>query len=445
MNHLFSKVQSVAILSLVKLFERASYYGMRALLILYAVDEIGLGLDSERAFYYYGFFTAGIYLFSIPMAVISDFILKQKNGTLVGLLFLIVGYGVLIIPSFYAAIAALLLISVGAGFVNPNMTVLVGRLFKKQDEKRNIGFVIYLTAINIGSFIGVLLLGYIGETFGFRYGFGLAALSTLIALIMFLVAKNSFDLIETNETEMPATSVDSRPDILDYKVEEGSTLKQHSPPSLPHLRQENQNTKSIERIILILILAIVSVVFWQLYEMSTYQFYFKFSVVESLRATLGLSIPESFVYSIQSVFIIPVTILGVLLLYYRIIKSSINIIAVAFILMALNMALIHLWSNESDVSVLGITALSFMIISIAEWFITAISLSYVTRLSHVKYSSIIVAVFSAITFLGGRAISYLGFNFEEPNLLLISIIPVLIGVVFLGLRKVFLQLTGGVD
>ena len=126
-------------------------------------------------------------------------------------------------------------------------------------------------------------------------------------------------------------------------------------------------------------------------------------------------------------------------------KSSVKIIAATFVLMALNMALIYLWNNESELAVLSITVLSFMIISIAEWFITAISLSYVTRLSHVKYSSTIIAVYFAIIFLGGRAIGYLGFNFEEVNLLLMSIISVLIGVAFFGFRKVLLQLADGLD
>ena len=131
MNQYFSTPLSVIILTIVKFLERSSYYGMRALIILYAMDTFAL--EMESTFAYYGYFTLAIGVIQLPMGLLSDLLLKQKNGAIIGFVLLVLGYGCLVIVNIYATILALILITLGIGLVGPNLTVLLGQLFKKED------------------------------------------------------------------------------------------------------------------------------------------------------------------------------------------------------------------------------------------------------------------------------------------------------------------------
>ncbi len=438
MQQFFSQTYGVAILSLVKLLERFSYYGMRALIVLYAVDE--LGIDRSDSLTYYGIFTAAIYLVNIPMNLITDLLLKQKRGILSGFIFLVIGYFVLVIPDKMATIGGLFLIVIGTGFINANMIVLLGRQFKKQDKKRNQGFITFVVAINIGAFFASLVLGYIGETYGYKYGFGIAGLSAIMSLVIFLVSMNRFNLIELDNFSKPQSLEDNHPEILDYNPNSKNAMAA-VPPPIPGYRG---NESIIGRHLMIIGITLVTMLFWQMYEISSYQLFQMFGRGAEINI-FGISLPGSFLYSAQLIFFLPLCVVLFVLMVNGKAKSSINMIGVGFLALALNFGLTHIGTGDADLFSLLTLGGSFLAISLAEIFITAIALSYMTRLNNVRFASTVIGLYLLLVGIGGRLFSFMQTYYLDVNLLVLAIIPVLIGLVFILGRKLMLQLSGGLD
>jgi len=170
------------ILFLTEMWERFSYYGMRAILVLYLVGEVGienagLGWSNEDALALYGWYTMFVYVASIPGGIIADKILGQKKSVFVGGMLLVAGHSVLAIEAMWAFYTGLVLIVMGVGMLKPNISTMVGGLYPKEEQnRRDIGFYIFYMGINLGAAASALIVGYIGETIGWHYGFGLAGI-----------------------------------------------------------------------------------------------------------------------------------------------------------------------------------------------------------------------------------------------------------------------------
>ena len=170
------------ILFLTEMWERFSYYGMRAILVLYLVAEVGienagLGWSNEDALALYGWYTMFVYVASIPGGIIADKIIGQKKAVFVGGMLLVAGHSVLAIEAMWAFYTGLTLIVMGVGMLKPNISTMVGGLYPKHEQdKRDMGFYIFYMGINLGAAVSALLVGYIGETIGWHYGFGLAGI-----------------------------------------------------------------------------------------------------------------------------------------------------------------------------------------------------------------------------------------------------------------------------
>ena len=170
------------ILFLTEMWERFSYYGMRAILVLYLVAEVGienagLGWSNEDALALYGWYTMFVYVASIPGGIIADKILGQKKSVFVGGMLLVAGHSVLAVEAMWAFYTGLTLIVMGVGMLKPNISTMVGGLYPKHEQdKRDMGFYIFYMGINLGAAVSALLVGYIGETIGWHYGFGLAGI-----------------------------------------------------------------------------------------------------------------------------------------------------------------------------------------------------------------------------------------------------------------------------
>ena len=193
MNHLFNGEEinqkqflghpvGLYILFLTEMWERFSYYGMRAILVLYLVAEVGienagLGWSNEDALALYGWYTMFVYVASIPGGIIADKIIGQKKAVFVGGMLLVAGHSVLAIEAMWAFYTGLTLIVMGVGMLKPNISTMVGGLYPKHEQdKRDMGFYIFYMGINLGAAVSALLVGYIGETIGWHYGFGLAGI-----------------------------------------------------------------------------------------------------------------------------------------------------------------------------------------------------------------------------------------------------------------------------
>jgi len=174
------------------MWERFSYYGIRALLILYmtaAVDHRGLGMNVAVAGAIYGLYTSCAYIFALPAGWMADrFLGHQRSVTLGGLLIAAGNFG-LMLPSLGTFVGSLLLMAVGTGFLKTSCTTIVGFLYGERDVRRDSGFTLYYVGINIGAGLAPLLLGYVGQVIDYRYAFGFAGVFMIAGLIQFQVTR----------------------------------------------------------------------------------------------------------------------------------------------------------------------------------------------------------------------------------------------------------------
>jgi proton-dependent oligopeptide transporter, POT family len=175
-----------------ELWERFSYYGMRALLLLYMVapaDKGGLAMDAKHGAAIYGLYTFSVYFTSIPGGWIADQLLGQRAAVLLGGILIAMGHfsmALNILPMFYAG---LVIIVLGTGLLKPNISTIVGQLYEKDDPRRDGGFSIFYMGINLGALIAPLICGYLGQKVGWHWGFGSAGVGMTIGVIQFAMAR----------------------------------------------------------------------------------------------------------------------------------------------------------------------------------------------------------------------------------------------------------------
>lgn len=191
---LFGHPVGLFILFFAEMWERFSYYGMRAILVLYMISSAtggnpGLGWDSSDALMLYGWYTMLVYVMSIPGGILADKFIGQKKAVLLGGLTLVLGHGILAVEAVWAFYAGLILIILGVGGLKPNISTMVGGLYPEGDERRDSGFIIFYIGINVGAFLSALFVGYIGEEIGWHYGFGLAGIGMLLGQITFMAGQ----------------------------------------------------------------------------------------------------------------------------------------------------------------------------------------------------------------------------------------------------------------
>ncbi len=179
------------ILFFTELWERFSYYGMRAILVLYLVSATntnnpGLGWENKDAISLYGWYTMFVYLATIPGGLLADKILGQRKSVMLGGFLLVFGHSILAIEALWAFYSGLAFIVLGVGCLKGNISTMVGGLYKKgENDRRDLGFYIFYMGINIGAASAALLVGYVGETIGWHYGFGLAGFGMAIGQLVY--------------------------------------------------------------------------------------------------------------------------------------------------------------------------------------------------------------------------------------------------------------------
>jgi POT family proton-dependent oligopeptide transporter len=197
-------------LFMVELWERFSYYGMRALLILYLVSEVtadnpGFGIDKGRAYGIYAAYGALVYLTPLLGGLIADKILGIKNAIFWGAALMAAGQFTLSAStgSHFLLYSGLALLVIGNGFFKPNISSLIGRLYPAGDPRRDGAFTIFYMGINIGAFLTPLTCGTVGELEGWHYGFLLAGIGMVAGFIIFWFAARSGEF--GTHADQPAT------------------------------------------------------------------------------------------------------------------------------------------------------------------------------------------------------------------------------------------------
>jgi len=187
--------RALFILFFAELWERFSYYGMRALLTLYMVNVLfkGIGGADSKALSIYGSYTAMAYLFPVIGGLIADKVFGFKKAIITGGIFMMLGHFSLAIQGggdtlFFFSLA---LIIIGNGFFKPNISSYLGTFYEKDDPRKDGAFTIFYMGVNIGAFLSTLTCGYIGQQVNWHYGFGLAGIGMAVGVIVFILNRKA--------------------------------------------------------------------------------------------------------------------------------------------------------------------------------------------------------------------------------------------------------------
>lgn len=188
------------VLFFTEMWERFSYYGMRALLTTFLITEIakgGWGWTNESAMSLYGWYTMLVYATPIIGGYIADKLTGYRKAILIGALLMTLGHASMALEGieknfFFLGLGLMIL---GNGMFKPNISSMVGQLYPNTSSKKDAGYTIFYMGINAGAFLGSLLCGYLGEKIGWHYGFGLAGVFMFFGMLQFFVAQRIFGVI----------------------------------------------------------------------------------------------------------------------------------------------------------------------------------------------------------------------------------------------------------
>ena len=245
------------VLFFTEMWERFSYYGMRALLVLFLVSGIsegGWGWSREDAGVLYAWYTGLVYLTPMIGGLLADKIFGYRAAVVLGAVLMTLGHGSMAFETPFFFYLGLSLLIMGNGLFKPNISSIVGNLYKKPKDKDS-GYTIFYMGINAGAFLGILLCGYVGEKVSWSWGFGLAGIFMFLGMLQFWFARNIFGNIGLSPKK--AAELD---DVVEDAIEEiGDAIED--------VKEEAEDSKVVrDRISVILIFAVFTIFFWWAFE-----------------------------------------------------------------------------------------------------------------------------------------------------------------------------------
>lgn len=410
MNFDFLKThpKGLYLLFFVEMWERFSYYGMRALLVLYVIQylfkDIELTKSTEYAGNIYGWYTGLVYLTPIIGGYIADKFLGQRKCISIGALIMIVGLLALSASGYEAFYQyklilfglGLFLMIIANGFIKSNISTIVGKLYGNDNTRKDSGFTIFYMGINLGAFISPLICGTLAYLYGFQYGFMASGLGILIGYITYKLGEKSL-----------------LGDCGLCPFSDNVKLQQTS---------DNFDTQGKHRLWALFILMVFSIIFWTCYEQAGSSLAL-FAENETQRNFLlfgrNLTIPSQYFQSLNPLFIIIFApIMSVIWNYLNSKKKepasivkfiwSLVLISISYLIMA---GASHFAINE-PVSPLWLVVV-FFVATISELCLSPIGLSLVTKLAPVKFASLIMGCWFLSSFFGNLGAGLLAGNYEK--------------------------------
>lgn len=434
-KELFGHPVGLYVLFFTEMWERFSYYGMRAILVLYLVaetagDNVGLGWSNGEALALYGWYTMLVYVASIPGGWIADKFLGQKKSVLYGGILLVAGHSILAVEQMWAFYTGLGLIIAGVGMLKPNISTMVGGLYKQGDIRRDKGFTIFYIGINVGAFLSSIIVGYVGEVHGWHYGFGLAGIGMALGLLQYLMGQKHLKYVGNF---LGASE----------NAEEKEAMKK------PLTKIEK------DRVIVLFISFLLVIVFWGAFEQAggLMNIYAK---EKTNRLLMGWEVPASWFQSLNAMFII---FLGTSVALYwanRKLKGKVSTslfkMIVGLIIMGTGFFFMSAAAGQyesSGSSAMYWLVLAYLFHTIGELCISPVALSYITKLAPLKYASLMMGVYFAMTGFGNKLAGLLGESAESLGEFTIFTGIAIFCVVFGGLvmlfRKKLEVLTHGIE
>lgn len=397
-RELFGHPVGLFILFFTEMWERFSYYGMRAILVLYLVQTTtganpGLGWSNGEALALYGWYTMLVYVASIPGGWIADKLLGQKKSVLYGGILLVAGHSILAVEQVWAFYTGLGLIVAGVGMLKPNISTMVGGLYRQGDIRRDKGFTIFYIGINVGAFLSSLIVGYVGEVHGWHYGFGLAGIGMALGLIQYMIGQKYLK------------HVGNFLGASDNQVDKDAMSK-------PLTKIEK------DRVVVLFISFLLVIVFWGAFEQAggLMNIYAK---EKTNRMLMGWEIPASWFQSLNAMFII---FLGTSVAAYWAKKklkgkvaTSLYKMIIGLIIMGTGFFFMSAASTQFESqgsSAMYWLVLAYLFHTVGELCISPVALSYITKLAPLKYGSLMMGIYFAMTGFGNKLAGLLGESAE---------------------------------
>jgi len=193
------------ILFFTEMWERFSYYGMRALLVLFLTSALmdgGWAWSREDALSLYGTYTMLVYFTPIIGGILADRILGYRNAVAIGALIMTLGHAAMAMDTPWGLYTGIGLLIAGNGLFKPNITSIINGVYKNAQEKKDGAFTIFYMGVNAGAFLGIMLCGYVGETYGWHFGFGLAGIFMFLGMLQFWFAQGIFGNVGKKPSEV---------------------------------------------------------------------------------------------------------------------------------------------------------------------------------------------------------------------------------------------------
>ncbi len=412
----------------IEMWERFSYYGMRALLVLYMVKF--LTFSTEKAGNIYGIYTGLVYLTPLIGGYIADRYLGQKNCIAIGAILMILGHFAMAfqsLPFFYSALALLI---IGNGFFKPNISTMVGQLYEENDPRRDGGFTIFYMGINLGAFLSPLVCGTLGEKIGFHYGFASAGVGMLIGYLIFIWGQNKF-----------IKHVGNKPickELIKIK-----NHKEITTCDIPLTKIEKQ------RIAVIFIMMFFCIFFWASFEQAGSSLtLFAERSTERFIPFLNWEFPVSYFQAVNPLIII---LLAPLFSKLWLDLADINknpsmpikfslglfLVSIGFILMIFASGL----AENNKVSFLWLIGV-YLFHTMGELCISPVGLSLVTKLAPIKFASLLMGIWFLSSFFANLAAGIFAGNYDSLKTTEFFMIPAAltgISAIIIFLMRKFIQ------
>jgi POT family proton-dependent oligopeptide transporter len=265
-----------------EMWERFSYYGMRAFLILYMTAPVtagGLGFADDRASYIYGLYTGSVWAAAILGGLVADRILGQYRSVLAGGVVIAAGHFVLALDVLSAFYLGLMLIVIGTGLLKPNVSTLVGSLYGPGDRRRDAGFSLFYMGINLGAFLGPIIAGYLAQRVNWHVGFGVAGVGMTLGLVQYVLGSAPLRAAEQQLKAKPA----------------GGTGSAQAPSGL--------TGDDYKRMAAVVVFFVFVSIFWGAYEQAGSTLNLFADRYTRLEAA-GFSFPSSWFQSVPALFVI---------------------------------------------------------------------------------------------------------------------------------------------
>ncbi len=491
-KELFGHPMGLYVLFFTEMWERFSYYGMRALLVIYMIaqaghkDGAGLGWTEVEALKLYGWYVMLVYVVSIPGGILADKVLGQRKAVMIGAFILVLGHGTLAIEAPWAFLTGLGLIILGVGMLKPNISTMVGGLYKKGDIRRDKGFSIFYIGINLGSLLATTFIGLIVAKWGWHAGFGTAGVAMLFGLMVYIWGQKYIEHVGNKPTEQEKKDDVSLVAIfsnifkspihlaiflimLVLSLYAGFTFE-----GVDHwgygalfiflsfvvglmmmIYQSLETRIEKDRILVVLLSFLIVIVFWGAFEqagglMSIY------TEQKTDRMLLGYLIPTPMFQGLNAGFIILLAVWIANIWAKRKLKnkeaSALFKMAIGTVIMGIGFIFMVFAAREYGIkghSGMHWLVLAYLFHTIGELSSSPVSLSFVTKLAPVKYASLMMGLYFAATGLGGKVAGILGENASELGEYTIfagiTIFTVVFALLVIALLKPLKRLTHGAE